>query len=117
MRNIARIKQTVKAMKAIFVVALLISSVGNLKSQTADAGLDQTICEGSLVTLGGSPTASGGLPPYTYSWAPSIGLSSPTVANPTANPIVTTTYTVTVIDANATATSDVITVTVNPLPS
>jgi len=117
MRKFPRIKLTVKAMKTFVVIGLLIGSLSNLKSQTADAGFDQTICEGSSITIGGSPTASGGLAPYTYSWAPSTGLNSSVVPNPIANPSVTTTYTVTVIDANATATSDVITVTVNPLPS
>jgi hypothetical protein len=117
MRRFARIKLTVNAMKAFVVIGFLMGSLSNLKSQTADAGFDQTICEGSSVTIGGSPTASGGLAPYTYSWAPSIGLSSPTVSNPIANPAVTTTYTVTITDANATSTSDVVIVTVNPLPS
>jgi len=117
MRRFARIKLTVNAMKAFVVIGFLMGSLSNLKSQTADAGFDQTICEGSSVTIGGSPTASGGLAPYTYSWAPSIGLSSPTVSNPIANPAVTTNYTVTITDANATSTSDVVIVTVNPLPS
>lgn len=117
MKKFLSINITTTVMKTIVIMVLLIGSLSNVQSQTADAGLDQTICEGSPITIGGSPTASGGLAPYTYSWTPSTGLSSPTVANPIANPTVTTTYTVTVIDANATVTSDVITVTVNPLPS
>jgi hypothetical protein len=32
---------------------------------------------------------------YTYSWSPAAGLSATNVSNPTANPLVTTTYTVT----------------------
>ena len=60
------------------------------------------------ITIGGSPTASGGFAPYTYNWTPSTGLSSSTVANPTASPTVTTTYTVTVTDSlGATGTSSV----------
>ncbi len=108
---------TTKAFKAFVILGLSVFMANNLKSQTADAGFDQTICEGSSVTIGGSPTASGGLAPYTYSWIPATGLSSATVANPIASPTVTTTYTVTITDANSTSTSDVITVTVNPLPS
>ncbi|MFO7978318.1 MAG: gliding motility-associated C-terminal domain-containing protein [Bacteroidales bacterium] len=33
-----------------------------------DAGLDQNVCAGSEVTLGGDPTASGGQPPYLHYW-------------------------------------------------
>jgi len=42
-------------------------------------------------------TSSGGL---TYSWNPSIALTSTSIPNPIATPSVTTTYTVTVTDAN-----------------
>ncbi|MBN8695205.1 MAG: T9SS type A sorting domain-containing protein [Bacteroidetes bacterium] len=107
---------TTKAFKAFVVFGLSICTLNSI-SQTADAGLDQTICEGASVTIGGAPTASGGLPPYTYSWVPAVGLSSATVANPVASPTSTTTYTVTITDANATSTSDVVTVTVNPAPA
>jgi gliding motility-associated-like protein len=51
--------------------------------------------------LGGSPTASGGTPPYTYLWTPSAGLSSATVPNPTLTPnLQVSWYFVTVRDAN-----------------
>src|SRR5262249_1377026 len=50
--------------------------------------------------IGGNPTASGGATPYTYSWSPTNDLSSPAMANPTASPTNTTTYTVVVTDAN-----------------
>lgn len=81
-----------------------------------DAGPDQTICNGSSTPIGGSPTANFGTPGYTYSWAPAAGLSSTTVSNPTANPTVTTTYTITVVDAFPTTVTDIVTITVNPLP-
>jgi len=81
-----------------------------------DAGADQGMCDGSSVTLGGTPTASGGTPPYTYSWAPAGGLSSTTVSNPTASPAGTTTYTVTVTDANGCSGTDMVTVNVSPNP-
>lgn len=51
-----------------------------------------------------------------YAWSPAAGLSSTTVANPTANPTITTTYTVVVTDANGCTATDMITVTVNPTP-
>jgi hypothetical protein len=77
---------------------------------TANAGSPQTVSAATpSVTIGGSPTASGGTGPYTYSWSPSTGLSDATAANPTASPTTTTTYTVTVTDSlSATATSSVI---------
>ena len=70
---------------------------------------DQAICLGSSTTL----SASGGT---TYSWSPTTGLSSPTVANPVASPTSTTTYTVTVIDVNSCIANDMVNVTVNQLP-
>jgi hypothetical protein len=83
----------------------------------ASAGGVKTICAGGSASIGGSPTANGGAGGYTYSWSPSTGLSSTTVANPTASPTTTTTYTVTVTDSwEATAQSSV-TVTVHPLPT
>jgi uncharacterized repeat protein (TIGR01451 family) len=43
----------------------------------------------------------GGSGPYTYMWTPSSGLSNPTIPNPLVNVSSTTTYCVTVADANA----------------
>src|SRR5262249_36130758 len=54
---------------------------------------------------------------YSYSWSSPTGLSSPTVSNPTANPLVTTTYTLTKtnIQSGCSNTASV-TVTVNTDP-
>nr|MBC8229039.1 amidase domain-containing protein [bacterium] len=79
----------------------------------ANAGENVTIDEGDSTTIGGSPTASGGTPPYEYSWTPSTGLNNPNIANPVASPDVTTTYTVTVTDAIGCQDSDSVTVTVD----
>lgn len=51
-----------------------------------------------------------------YSWSPATGLSSSTAQNPVATPASTTTYTVTITDANGCAKTDDVTVTVNPNP-
>ncbi|MGZ4034245.1 MAG: LamG-like jellyroll fold domain-containing protein, partial [Bacteroidia bacterium] len=56
---------------------------------------DTTICDGSSVQL----SVSGG---YTsYSWSPSTGLSDSSISNPIANPLVTTSYVVTGINADS----------------
>lgn len=66
-----------------------------------------TICNGNNVSL----TASGGV---SYSWSPSAGLSCTTCNNPTANPTTSTTYTVTVTDANGCTNTAAVPITVNP---
>lgn len=54
---------------------------------------DTAICSGGSVQLVPTVTGTG---PFTYSWLPATGLSSATVANPTAAPSATQTYTLTV---------------------
>ena len=85
---------------------------------SADAGNDGAYCSGSVssVTLGGGTTAIGGAPVYTFSWSPSTGLSSTTVAHPVANPTTTQTYYVTVTDSKGCIAVDSVTVTVYPKP-
>ncbi len=78
---------------------------------TANAGTDRTITAGSSTTLAGS--ASGGTAPYSYRWSPSTGLSSTTIANPTASPASTTTYTLTVTDNASRTASDSVVITVS----
>ncbi len=90
-------------------VTVTVNSLPNV-----DAGADQSICIGGSVQIGGSPTGPVG---STYSWDNGASLSSSTIANPTANPSTTTTYTVTVTDVNGCTETDDITVTVNTLPT
>ena len=78
----------------------------------ADAGTDQTLCQGGIVQIGSAVVGGN-----SYSWSPSTSLSDPLVSNPTANPSSTTTYTVTVTTTATGCTStDTVAVTVNPLP-
>lgn len=77
---------------------------------TANAGTDDAICLGESTNL----SATGGA---TYSWSPGTGLSATNIANPIANPDVTTTYTVTVSDGSGCSATDEVTITVNPLPN
>jgi len=83
----------------------------------SDAGTDQTICAGSSTNIGGSPTASYGIPGYTYLWDSSPAGFTSTDANPLVSPSVTTTYTVTVTDANASTSTSSMNVFVLPIPS
>jgi hypothetical protein len=48
---------------------------------------NQFICPGNTVSIGDTTTTSN-----SYSWTPSIGLSSANIANPTASPTITTSY-------------------------
>jgi hypothetical protein len=82
-------------------------------SPTADAGLPQTVCAGICVPLGGAPTANGGTPGYTYNWSSVPASIIPAVANPTVCPLTTTTYNVTVTDANNCTASSSVVITVS----
>ncbi|MBK7666805.1 MAG: gliding motility-associated C-terminal domain-containing protein [Sphingobacteriaceae bacterium] len=70
-----------------------------------------TICQGAS----GGITAGGGT---NYSWTPSTGLSNTNIANPIANPTVTTTYSVVVTNTITGCTRTLTTVVVvNPKPT
>jgi Glycine rich protein len=51
----------------------------------ADGGSDVSSPAGVDVQVGGSPAASGGTPPYTYSWVPANAFNNATLANPLFN--------------------------------
>ena len=76
---------------------------------TVDAGSDITICEGKSAKI---PAKSNAL---LYSWAPSTGLSDPTVLQPQASPGTTTLYSLTATWGVCKQTASV-TVLVNPAP-
>lgn len=76
----------------------------------ASAGADSSIAAGANALLAGS--ASGGTAPYSYRWSPTTGLSSSTIAAPTASPSATSTYTLTVTDATGQTANDSMVVTV-----
>jgi gliding motility-associated-like protein len=84
----------------------------------ADAGSDETICNGSnggSYVLGGSPTAQyadGSAGSFTYEWTSvPVGFTS-SDPNPEVSPTETTTYFLTVTDANGCQEFDEVTVTV-----
>lgn len=68
------------------VIPVTVGLTNNLNLQTR---LDTTICLGISIPLTTISNAT------SYSWSPSVGLSSTTVASPLASPLVPTTYTVT----------------------
>ena len=81
------------------------TTISELASATTSS-----ICAGASTSLHAT-THTGA----TYSWTPTTGLSSSTVAAPVASPTTTTTYTVTADSAGIRASSSV-TVTVNQVP-
>ncbi len=81
----------------------------------ANAGADKFLIAGQSAAIGGSPTATGGSAPYSYSWTPTIGLSNPTAANPIANPNTTRNYIVTVTDNIGNTAKDTVRVKVNAI--
>lgn len=71
--------------------------------------IDPTICEGSSTNLNFTSNAT------VWSWAPATGLNDTAVANPTANPTITTQYVVTAT-LDRCSTTDTVLVNVNPAP-
>jgi gliding motility-associated-like protein len=85
------------------------TTVGLTNNLTYTPQTNPTICESKSVQLQLTSNAT------QYSWAPATGLSSTTIANPIANPTVTTRYTVTATLGRCNA-ADIVTVNVNAAP-
>lgn len=66
-----------------------------------DAGEDLLICPGTGIELNGSSDDA-----ISFSWTPTETLDDPTIPNPTATPLQTTTYTLEVTDGNGCANTD-----------
>jgi gliding motility-associated-like protein len=82
-----------------------------------NTGGDKSICLGNSVILGGTPTASGSLLPYSYQWYPANGLNNSNLANPTASPDSTTQYALVVSTGSCIVDTVSVKVTVLPLPA
>lgn len=70
---------------------------------------DTAICTGDTTTL----SASGGI---NYSWSPAVSLSNSGISNPAAFPSTSTTYTVSVTNADGCTQIDSVKISVDPLP-
>jgi gliding motility-associated-like protein len=68
---------------------------------------------GNGVNLNASGAGTGGI----YSWTPTTNLNAANIANPTAKPTITSTYTVTGTDINSCSNTATAIVTVNSLPN
>lgn len=79
-----------------------------LPGVTVNAGPGSSIFEGSSVALQGSGSAG------TYLWTPSTGLSATNILNPVATPLVTTTYTLRITNAQGCSNSASVTILVIP---
>ncbi len=82
---------------------------------TANAGINEENCVGVGTNLSASGT--GGSGGYTYIWNNTSSLSNANIANPIANPLTTTTYTVTITDSNGCTDTDQVTVNVIDVPA
>ncbi|MBS1488536.1 MAG: autotransporter-associated beta strand repeat-containing protein, partial [Bacteroidetes bacterium] len=106
----------------------LTASNASLTAGQTSAFTGITLANPSVSISGATPICTGGAgimitanpvgdATFVYAWAPAAGLSSTSVANPTANPLTTTTYTVTVKDGNGIAATANAIITVNMPPS
>ena len=107
--NVSPGTYTVDIKDALGCTATTQAIVGLGNNLTMTPMADATICEGSSTQLNLASNAT------VYSWTPATGLSSPTIANPVANPTVTTQYIVTATLQRC-AVNDTVNVFVNPAP-
>ncbi|MCF8370960.1 MAG: T9SS type A sorting domain-containing protein [Bacteroidales bacterium] len=82
---------------------------------SVSAGPDLVMVPGTPVTI--NAAISGGTPPYSKSWSPSLGLSDTSILQPIADPLVSTLYTLEVTDNNGCTGSDDMWVIVEIIPS
>lgn len=88
---------------------------GSILDPVPNAGTNTSVCPGTPVTLGGSPSGSGGWGPLSYAWSPSGTLNNSTAANPIANPTATTDYILSLTDSAGCTVMDTVTITVGSL--
>ncbi len=77
---------------------------------------DPADCIGDAVAIGIAGNGSSGTPPYTYAWLPAVNLSATNQPQVTATVTATTSYTLTLTDANGCMAMDTVLLTANPSP-
>lgn len=100
---------------ASFITGMCLFLFHSVYSQlVVNAGSPQSICIGDSATLGGTPTASGGTPPYSYTWtsSPVAGINNPNDANPNALINQTTKFYITVTDSTGQRKFDSVTISI-----
>jgi gliding motility-associated-like protein len=103
-------------LKSVYIfLQLLISGFILAQHPTAFAGSDKTLCPNGSAVLGASVVATGGTPPYFYTWSPATGLNNANLANPTTTITTQTNYTLQVRDANDSIGYDVVTVFISDI--
>lgn len=84
----------------------------NVSQPFVSVGADKTISCGNSVSFDPLYTNLKSTGTLSYRWTPSAGLSSDTIPNPVASPLVTTTYTLTVTSSAGCSASDAVIVNV-----
>jgi PKD repeat protein len=91
--------------------SITVTKIFKVSMVSIDQNTNITACKGVPVQLTSNITSSN---PFTYSWTPTTGLDNPTIANPTATPTQTTTYTLTATDNNGCVRTKTAKVTIIP---
>jgi len=90
-------------------VILKTTNGGFIPALVVTPGNNQSVCPGFCATIGGTTIATGGTPPYTYSWSPITGTNTSLVVCPTTK----TTYSVTVKDVNNVSSTGTVSVSIH----
>jgi gliding motility-associated-like protein len=101
----------------VCVIQLLDCTISIAQSLVANAGNNTSVCQSDSIKIGGNPSATGGVPPYTYFWQPTLGLSNSNDPNPKASPATVTQYSLTVEDNSGNTSTSAITIGILSWPN